>query len=449
MAEPVRIWHKGSVVQRASAFDMRPWAAVRPELVDSAARLLAMPDISGVAIAHEDPNRSAMVCVVSCGTAAPPAGTLLDASSGISGRCVRENRMLHSYDALIDPRVNHRACEELGIRSLAIAPLQFKSRCIGVLEVFSEQPGTFNAEIRNKVEEEATLVAALLHQRDDSELTGSQEDPANATGTLPVEPVSNLAVTPDAESSLRTTESSPMTPPRFHTSFPAADRPWARTIVLVVAPLVGILALLSVRIAAHKINRARLSSTVAISPTPKPTRVIAQSPAAPAKSSEYEGDGVVSAPARKLIESATSGNVKAQVSIADRYSHGDDVHLDKVKAATWYIVAGAHGSERAKRESVLITRDLPQFDIAQIRFNVGKMYSDGIGGQPDLVAAYSWFALAQAAGDVRASAEQEKLERVMSSAQVSEAFHRASSWLAAHRAHHSRDTIAAYASKSP
>ena len=313
--------------------------------------------------------------------------------------------------------------------------------------MFSEQPGTFEAEIRNKVEEEATLVAALLDQRDDAELTGSQEEPATATGTLPVEPVSNVAVTPDAEGSLGPAEPLPMPPPHFHTSFRAADRPWGR-ILLVLAPLVGILAFLSMRIAAHKTNRARFSSTVATAPTPKLARVIAQSPAAPAKSS-YEADGVVSAPARKLIESATSGNLQAQVSIADRYSHGDGVPLDKVKAAAWYIVAGAHGSDRAKRESVLITRDLPQFEIAQIRFNVGKMYSDGIGGRPDLVAAYSWFALAQAAGDVRASAEQEKLERIMSSAQVSEAFHRASSWLAAHRAHHSRDTIAAYASKSP
>jgi TPR repeat protein len=178
--------------------------------------------------------------------------------------------------------------------------------------------------------------------------------------------------------------------------------------------------------------------------------VIPQPPALPANSSAYETDKVISAPIRKLMESAASGDVKAQISLGDRYRKGDGVTSDKVKAAAWYIIAGAHGNERAKRESVLITHDLPQFEIGEIRFNVGKMYSEGIGGRRDLVSAYSWFALAQAAGDVRAQSEQEKLEHIMTDAQISEAFHRASGWLAAHRPQrHSRDTIAAYASKSP
>jgi localization factor PodJL len=150
------------------------------------------------------------------------------------------------------------------------------------------------------------------------------------------------------------------------------------------------------------------------------------------------------------MESAASGDVKAQISLADRYRKGDGLRADKVKAAAWYIIAGAHGNERAKRESVSITHGLPQYEIGEIRFNVGKMYSDGIGGRRDLVSAYSWFALAQAAGDVRAQAEQDKLEHVMTDAQISEAFHRASGWLAAHRTRrNSRETIAAYGSKSP
>src|SRR4051794_4290362 len=173
MAEPVPIWHEGDQGEQPSVFALRPWV-VTPELEASAARLLAMSGVTGVAIAHEDPARNGMVCVVSCGSSAPPAGTLLDVSSGISGRCVRENRMLHSYDTLIDPRVNHQACAELGIRSLAIAPLQRNSRCFGVLEVFSEQPGTFDAETRKKVEEEATLLAALLDPKDEYELDDSE-----------------------------------------------------------------------------------------------------------------------------------------------------------------------------------------------------------------------------------------------------------------------------------
>jgi hypothetical protein len=457
MAEPVPIWHEGDQVQQPSAFELRPWEVGTPALEASAARLLARSGISGVAIAHEDPNREGMVCVVSRGSSAPPAGTLLDVSSGISGRCVRENRMLHSYDTLLDPRVNHQACAELGIRSLAIAPLQRNSRCIGVLEVFSEQPGMFDAETCKKVEEEATLLAALLDARDEDELNNSEsaelKDSKNELASAPDQlPMRELAVgstvAPETTSGITGPLSlGPLLPQR---SFLSRERrrPWG--LLLVVAGLLGISAFFFIHNAHHASNRARVSAAVATVATSGRVKVIPQPPALPANSSAHETDNVISAPIRKLMESAASGDVKAQISLGDRYRKGDGVTSDKVKAAAWYIIAGAHGNERAKRGSVLITHDLPQFEIGEIRFNVGKMYSEGIGGRRDLVSAYSWFALAQAAGDVRAQSEQEKLEHIMTDAQISEAFHRASGWLAAHRPQrHSRDTIAAYASKSP
>jgi hypothetical protein len=457
MAEPVPIWHEGDQVQQSSALELRPWSVVTLELEASAARLLAKSGVTGVAIAYEDPARNGMVCVVSCGSSAPPAGTLLDVSSGISGRCVRENRMLHSYDTLIDPRVNHQACAELGIRSLAIAPLQRNSRCFGVLEVFSEQPGTFDAETRKKVEEEATLLAALLDPKDEYELDDSEpaelkdsnkDELANAIDQLPMrELATGSTAAPEMASEI--TEPLSLSPALSRMSFLSRERgrPWV--LLLVVTGLLGISAFFFIRHAHHESGSARVSAAVASVATPAPARVIPQPPPLLANSSEYQTDTVVSAPMRKLMESAASGDVKAQISLADRYRNGDGVRADKVKAAAWYIIAGAHGDERAKRESVLITHDLPQFEIGEIRFNVGKMYSDGIGGPRDLVAAYSWFALAQAAGDVRAQSEQGKLEHLMTDAQIAEAFHRASGWLSGHRARrHSRETIAAYTSKS-
>jgi hypothetical protein len=457
MAEPVPIWHEGDQAEQTSAFDLSPWSAVMPELAESAARLLAMPDVTGVAIAHEDPVRNAMVCVLSCGRSAPSEGTLLDVTSGISGRCVRESQMLHSYDALIDPRVNRRACEELGIRSLAIAPLQRNSRCIGVLEVLSEQPGTFEAEARNRVQQEATLVAALLdpgHELNDlgpAELRGPDEgklvDAADDSSLS--EPSSDFTMVPKGEGSSGIAEPLSIAPLLSPATL-RNHRLRRRNASLVVIALVTISALLFIHNADHKLNRERVADPPAIVETSGPARVIAQPSTLPAKSSEQEIANAISSPLRKLMESAASGDVKAQISLADRYARGDGLRADKVKAAAWYIIAGAHGNERAKAQSVLITHQLPQFEIGEIRFNVGKMYSDGIGGQRDLVAAYSWFALAQAAGDVRAHSEQEKLEHIMTDAQVSEAFHRASGWLASHRTRlHSRDTIAAYASKSP
>jgi hypothetical protein len=456
MAEPVPIWHEGDQAQQTSAFELRPWSVLTPELEASAARLLAMPGVNGVAIATEDPARTVMPCIVSSGRSAPPGGTLLDVSSGISGRCVRENRMLHSYDTLIDPRVNHQACAELGIRSLAIAPLQRNSRCIGVLEVFSEQPGTFDTETRKKVEQEATLLAALLNPGDElddsqrAELKDLNKDElATAIDQLPVrESATGISIAPETTSGIMQPLS--LDPSRSQRSFLSGERGRSWMLAVVIAGLLGILAFFFIHNAQHNSDRARVSAAVATAATSGPARVIAQPSALPGKASESETGNLASAPVRKLMEAAASGDVRAQISLADRYTKGDGVRADEVKAAAWYIIAGAHGNERAKRESVLITHDLPQFEIGEIRFNVGKMYSDGIGGQRDLITAYSWFALAQAAGDVRAQSEQEKLEHIMTDAQISVAFHRASEWLAAHRTrHNSRDTIAAYASKSP
>jgi hypothetical protein len=335
--------------------------------------------------------------------------------------------------------------------------LQHNSRCIGVLEVFSDQPGTFDAETRKIVEEEATLLSALLDPSDD-ELENSEpadlkdsnkHELASATDQLPIRDLVDSTLAPETTSGIPQPFSLNSSLPQ--TSFLSRESGRLSAFLLVFAGLLGISAFFFIQNAHHAFSRARVSAPVTTAATTVPARVIPQPETLPsAKSSERETDNVVSAPIRKQMESAASGDVKAQISLADRYRKGDGLRADKVKAAAWYIIAGAHGNERAKRESVSITHDLPQYEIGEIRFNVGKMYSDGIGGRRDLVSAYSWFALAQAAGDVRAQAEQDKLEHVMTDAQISEAFHRASGWLAAHRTRrNSRETIAAYGSKSP
>jgi localization factor PodJL len=131
--------------------------------------------------------------------------------------------------------------------------------------------------------------------------------------------------------------------------------------------------------------------------------------------------------------------------LAARYEKGDGLQRDSLKACVWYIIAGSNGDLAAKDRAVRLSHRLPQFQIAEIRFNVGKMYVQGTGVPRDLVAAYSWFALAQAAGDVRARDEQEKLEASMTREQVSEGLGRASDWLLAHRSaagQHTRELAA-------
>jgi len=145
-----------------------------------------------------------------------------------------------------------------------------------------------------------------------------------------------------------------------------------------------------------------------------------------------------------LRERAEAGEVRAQRALALRYERGDGLARDQIKACVWYIIAGANGDLAAKQRAVQLSHRLSQYQIAEIRFNVGKMYMEGLAGQRDLVSAYSWFALAQAAGDIRAPVEQEKLESVMTHEQVLEGWRRASAWLLAHhvRGNHERTVLA-------
>jgi TPR repeat protein len=118
--------------------------------------------------------------------------------------------------------------------------------------------------------------------------------------------------------------------------------------------------------------------------------------------------------------------------LAQAYLTGDNVPEDQAKAASWYIMAGENGSAEGKRRSIEITHGMAPFQIGEIRFDLGKMYMNGTGTAQDYVSAYAWFALAKAAGDIRAQAQQDTLEQKMDSGQVQQARQRASQWLQSH-----------------
>jgi localization factor PodJL len=106
---------------------------------------------------------------------------------------------------------------------------------------------------------------------------------------------------------------------------------------------------------------------------------------------------------------------------------------DRVKSAAWYIIASSRGSQRATKSAVEISRDLQPFEIAQVRFNLGTMFRDGIGTSADLMTSYLWFSLANTAGDVRAPGAQRNLEQVMTPSQIAEGRRRTAQWLKSHR----------------
>ena len=380
MAERVPIWYD---VEYSGPNPLAGDVESASSLAEIAARLRADLDLSGVAIAIENPELSRIICIASSGRSAPARGSVLDLNSGICAMCVRENRTLISNDAGSDPRVSRDACQALGIGSLLVIPLKEESRCMGILLAIAHVANRFNAENTDRIEQAALDAAKALCR--------------GATAAAKV------------------------------------ARPEIRKVPRRHRPLLLALWLLATGLSAALLTGGAFLRIKAMSPVHASSEKSAAVQRLDQASYKSQRDHDLRATAPGLVERAESGNVPAQVELAHRYFKGDGVVADRIRASVWYIVAGENGDVRAKQSAVLLTRTLSPYDIAQIRFNVGKMYMDGIGLRRDLGQAYSWFALAQAAGDVRAATEQQRLEQMMTPLQVSEALQRASDWLLAHR----------------
>ncbi len=67
----------------------------------------------------------------------------LKLADSLSGVCVRTGEIQRSDDITSDPRVGHTAYQELGVRSIAVAPLKDEQRTLGVLKVVSLRPQAF------------------------------------------------------------------------------------------------------------------------------------------------------------------------------------------------------------------------------------------------------------------------------------------------------------------
>lgn len=440
MAEPVPVLQDHDGDHRSPYSSSR----VNPELNVLAARWMSKSRVTGVAIANMSSGETThMICVASYGSSAPPVGTLLDVNLGISGRCIRENRALRSYDTRLDPRVDRGACESLGILSLAIAPLHREGRCVGLLEVFSDQSGTFDEQTLRSLEQDALLAAAFSDIETNSKKLKPQEvcrglDPSDQppgeilAGDLQVPEFAPLvdAATEPAQPIIAA-EVPSANAPQFLDAYSETRSRYRRIALLLMIAALG----LSIAAVIHRIDavEARTSSTVrTIAIEGRHDLSIAgASPVVAAGESRLDTDST--ATVRVLTTTAQSGDVAAQVSLANHYAQGDGVGADKVKAAAWYIVAGTNGNMRAKAAAVQMTHELSQFEIAQVRFDVGRMLRDGIGTSPDPISAYSWFLLAGAAGDVRAKGEQQKLAQTMRPSDLLKARHRAADWLSSHR----------------
>lgn len=177
------------------------------ERIASCARNLT--EATGAAIALGGPD--AMVCVARSGNSAPPLGARFDASSGLSGECIRTGESAICVNAAADPRVNYQACRALNIASMLYFPLRSpQGKMIGMLGVFSSRPLQFSrrdisclrfteglvqeAIGRSIAGPDPATLAVLLRQADfASDGPEKLEEPA---ANIAPEPQANVSLTP-------------------------------------------------------------------------------------------------------------------------------------------------------------------------------------------------------------------------------------------------------------
>jgi len=130
----------------------------------------ALTGATGAAIALTEGGR--FVCRARYGTSAPPLGTRLDPSSGLSGLCVRTRHLLLCDDAELDPRVDAALSRETGIRSISVVPLIKDGKLVGIFELLSIHPRAFDKKATETLQRMSNLVVLTMSRM--GELRGKQ-----------------------------------------------------------------------------------------------------------------------------------------------------------------------------------------------------------------------------------------------------------------------------------
>jgi putative methionine-R-sulfoxide reductase with GAF domain len=80
------------------------------------------------------------------GTATPFLGLRLHVDESLSGLAVKEGRVMRCDDAATDPRVDRLAAEAVGAISMLCVPLEDAAAVLGVLKLYAEREGAFDAD---------------------------------------------------------------------------------------------------------------------------------------------------------------------------------------------------------------------------------------------------------------------------------------------------------------
>ena len=320
-------------------------------------RALTLTHATGAAIALS--AGAEMVCRATSGQDAPPLGARLQVGSGFSGECVRSGQLLHCDDSELDERVDRESCRALDIRSIMAAPIGSGEEIIGLVEIFSPDPGAFGNSDKTVLQGMAEIVLDSVQrgvQKVNGEEAASSEPSHQATEDL----VRSIA---EAHSSTVEPEPVPGTAPGI----------WQRVSARI--PRLLILAIL--------LAVALLAAWLIISgwreglPANSGSRSFSRS--APSNDLDRQAS-FESASLADLKTWASRGDALAEFTLGLRYATGSDAPQDYTEAVRWFLAAADQGHVMAQS-------------------TLGAYYWAGRGVPQDFRKAYFWALLAQSAGD--------------------------------------------------
>ncbi len=337
-----------------------------------ASRARSLLRASGAAIALVGKDAGTMICRASAGESAPPVGAELQVGSGFSGECVRTGKLSSCENTETDERVDRQSCRALGVRSIMAAPLRMEGKVIGLLEVFSANPGAFRESDGEMLQRFAeTIVAAITR-------TAQAYDPPPAPppASKPYSPPPGsvlFANMPDETVEIEEVSEHPdnvggIRLPRSHLFLLIAT---AATIFMVL----GFLSSSSIQPWIHEKlhSRARNGEQTVLASSKPPL----DSTSSAAKLSAD------SANLSQLRDLAGRDDPAAENALGLLYAQGDEkqgIKLDEREAARWFLKAAQQGSVPAQSK-------------------LGSLYLSGRGVPQDPHEAYFWTVLARASGD--------------------------------------------------
>jgi TPR repeat protein len=369
-----------------------------------AERTLTLTGATGAAIAISD--GADVVCRACAGFDAPPLGARVQAGSGFSGECMRTGLLLQCDDAETDSRVDRDSCRFLGVRSLMAAPVCSGEIVVGLLEVFSSQPGAFGDSDRFLLVHLAEIVLESVQRAVDAEAARRRlseasvrfaEAQAGGAASVGGQAGAVDALRFQARSSdLASVSSAPAIAPEE----PQNLRP-------VRVPAVGrILALAAVVLVlgAGTVFFVHANRNGSPAPAQQPAETpVAALPAAAAAVPDLQN----------LQHLAEQGDATAQFALGAHFATGDGVGQDYPQAVHWFSLAAGQGHV-----------------VAQA--TLGAYYWAGRGVPQDLQKAYFWSALARSGGDEASKYRLAALASRMSQRDVAAAQKQADEWLTQH-----------------